>query len=1163
MPVFPKFPANNITRSQTPKSIKNKMAISSKFGLTVNQFYIQPATSGNPGSASNQSTLTADKSKVTLTEIAPGSTSQIWTFNDDGTLSPASEPTLVLTCNSTTSLQLAAPLSPPSPAQQFTYTNGSLTSSLNGSPLWLTVSGILDGQVSLSSTNDGAFTSWYLLPLNSIPLDVCFYIKTLMPNSTGDDATYVMTVPDSNTATGTQLVIDPMQEGALNQLWFVNSQGLFVSALDQSMALSTWPGGDLKVTIQPIGTTGELQHWYLYPNGILATGASGNNVFANVSGGGTASPGKEVISYNYEFQSNEFWAIVPYLPTGLWFTIQYEPADASKLLMTLANDGSLCLQPPLGQTDIPGGQASIVQLWKRTLAGNIICASLPNLAITASNGKLTLSPLVAGDAAQIFTWTNGQLTGPQAEQYPIGALANQGNVLSVQDTGGATIELTPLNQGTADTLWSVSPHAMPFEESTTLCNLKAKLFLTLDDKTAAGGGYQVNVGPISSDPTLSTWQYEYSGHIVNSADENIVLSLELADGSQPSSPVYGTNVVAYPRQPLQQLFQLWDISIEGLIVNRYNGQALSIPTPTSTPVSTAPAITTPISGTTRADYKNAYQVWDFSPGMALQTLLVQPYIGFPEWGDDSAQSLYSHISQLLGVPGGVRTQYPNLAAPINSFQSGLAMIGLFESYYNLSSHGITITDSEMVGYENIASQLNKEMTAVSAVQALFQQLTTLYLSLSQAQEMTLSELITACALPDGLKTPVAPPPPKKKRGWIGDLVEGLLYTGINLVAGKMESALFLPCVANLMATAFATYQGAQQSGSSMSRYLTALEKTEQNLYVYGMTVADLEQVLLEQFQSAGAVLGQIEAIILSDYYKLLKIFQMIKTTGRMSSLYWPANMTSLDADAMLTVYTSGVLKTLIPANAGFYIKATMHTNFGSLETKGWQDSNFYMDNGDQTQNMYSCTVNSEVMDIVWASGTKAMSFFRGLNGWDVPVQYQNVVNTNGFNGEGTPVGAGIVISVVNFTGLELTLNLNLSAMMGASYNYTDLSYKSVSLDIPAYGAQQFAGANMVMSWNDPVLPGSTETWYPWALMGPASGQGISIVVKSSQQAVMNTGVANSYDSGGTIPGKYSSINYAPTYTFPGLSYSAPFRGTVAQTTGFGGMVLVTITVSDL
>lgn len=64
-------------------------------------------------------------------------------------------------------------------------------------------------------------------------------------------------------------------------------------------------------------------------------------------------------------------------------------------------------------------------------------------------------------------------------------------------------------------------------------------------------------------------------------------------------------------------------------------------------------------------------------------------------------------------------------------------------------------------WKEVVSQLSSEITQVIAVQQFFTQLTTFHQGLSQAQALLVSELITACAFPNGQATPIAP---RKKKG---------------------------------------------------------------------------------------------------------------------------------------------------------------------------------------------------------------------------------------------------------------------------------------------------------------------------------------------------------------------------------------------------------------
>jgi hypothetical protein len=56
----------------------------------------------------------------------------------------------------------------------------------------------------------------------------------------------------------------------------------------------------------------------------------------------------------------------------------------------------------------------------------------------------------------------------------------------------------------------------------------------------------------------------------------IVLSLQADKSGTIENPQYQSNVVAYPRQPGAQLFQLWTATNDGQIINEYNYDALAI-----------------------------------------------------------------------------------------------------------------------------------------------------------------------------------------------------------------------------------------------------------------------------------------------------------------------------------------------------------------------------------------------------------------------------------------------------------------------------------------------------------------------------------------------------------------------------------------------------------
>ncbi len=310
-----------------------------------------------------------------------------------------------------------------------------------------------------------------------------------------------------------------------------------------------------------------------------------------------------------------------------------------------------------------------------------------------------------------------------------------------------------------------------------------------------------------------------------------------------------------------------------------------------------------------------------------------------------------------------------------------------------------------------------------------------------------------------------------------------------------------------------------------------------------MTVSGLQKMLLAEFEALGTALGQVETMILADWGKVQAVAAMIQNTSGMASLYWPSTMTAMDTTQMLHAYALSVLKTLMPANTGYKINATMHTNYGALEGEGWQNGNFYMDNGDQTQNEYSTTVAQNVMHLAWQNGMSTVGFFRGLNGWNLPVEYQGLLTFDANNL--VPSAATIIITVQNLTNLELQLNLTLNYLVGTGCD-TGSNFPLVKYTIPAYGAQQFAGGCAIADTN-------TNICYGRGLNG--TGPGIEIL--SGTQSIFSVGVDNSY---GTTMYKSTSDVPLCSYTFPGMTVSAPFNCILTQENGPSGMVFVKITI---
>jgi hypothetical protein len=1163
-----------------------------------NQFYIQTGLSGAVNTGANPYMLTASSGEeAVITQWQPGDSSQLWIFNADGTVASAANPGLVLTSNSNNG-QVSLVASSGLPAQQWTYISndisivsvvfgGSLSVDMGGSigTVYLNLSG---GSLSPNThvitwgTKEEANNAWFTFPALNMSVGEWFYLQTEVTGGNGSDVPFVLTVV--GTVANPTIEIQYQQPNALNQLWQVNADGVMISALDRSLAL-TANSSNQGVTIQTKQTPDQLQQWYRQSNGMLAVGTTTTNVSYLMVGDETTNvAGTAVVtgSFTSNPSSSYIWNTVPYIPepSGLWFTIQTAlaaPGAQTPYLLTADDEWNIELMPPLGGYVLPQGQAALNQLWRKTLNGNIVSAFNPNLVLTgpAAGKGATLAPLQPGSTNQQWFWGYSQELAAEGTDYVLcGILQNsgQGQVLWAASAapGEVTLQAAAAVNDTASQLWYMLPSGPAFEQSTPIRNIGgvdevAGLFLSLPASSTTGT-FEAVVNEQSGNPALSMWQFSYSGYIVSAINPDIVLSLESAgSGSNPQIPVYTNNVVAYPRQPGMQPFQLWTATANGIIVNQYNGQALTIS-----------ATTTPSGVTTTAlssDPKTDLQLWDFSPGVALQTTLEQPPVSYPAWTTGQAAA-YKVINDELGLPDGIRGQYANLAAPLSNYQlqMNLILLPLINDAALTSKTKPTL--AELEDWISVVTQLNKEITAVTAIQLLFQQVTALHLSLSQAQAMTLSELITGCMLPDGLQTKI-PPKKKKKRGWIADLIEGITYTAFN-VAGiffddpkageqmKMGVKFVkngLPCIANLMSTGLSTYQGVRQtksqtkSNAEMAKYETAFNTAMQNAYNYEMTVLELQQSLLSEFEAIGSALGQIEALILSDWGKLQVVYDMTRSAGSISSLYWPSTMTPIQANQMLSGYTVGVLQTLMPENTNFKINATMHINNQDL-SEGWQsDGSFVENNENATQNIFSTTVNQQIMDTVWANGVDPISFFRCMNGWSLPVIYQNTMGPASPNS--SDLAAGVIVTIQNLMYQELNLTLSVISLLGTGSNFDSLNLGSRSTIIPPYGVLEFAGA----CWQD--WDYSDNAYMPTALLSGNGGLEVGVAIAAAGSNILTSTVTNSYAENQSVSASIPATYIWAPVSSPGYSCNLTqnFQYNQGPSPTSTEIVLVNITIS--
>lgn len=1064
-------------------------------------------------------------------------------FNLNGTIANNSNYGLVLTSTSSSdqSDNQATLASPNGDNQTWTLDNNQLSVGVSGiGTLYLNVNDSKTAENSVVITwekTSGTNEIWYAFPAMPIDMGTCFYIQSSMSASDGNPTPFVLSVPGNAATAGAQLVIEPLVPGSLNQLWFMEDLGVISSAMNRNLALTANASSDNPVTLQTLQSNQPLQQWYIQSNGMVAMRLTDSGlVYLNVSGGGNAGSGQGVITYTYATGSNATWTFPVYKPqpSGLWFTIRtcLKNAQNPKTCFLTASDrGDVMVGPPSGGYALAEGQAGVNQLWRITTSGNVVSALNPNLGLTAGGANgLSLQPILGSSADQQWIWGDPVSMTLDAHgksvTWPSAVLQNVGTGQVLWQTGNGypnnavTLQNASTDQDTDHQLWYILPSLPSFDQCTTIRNTSGTgLFLTLPAQPN-NQTYTASLANREGNPSLSLWTFTYPGYISSALDPGIVLSLEVdAANSTGSTPVYTTNVCAYPLQPGLAPFQLWTATPDGLLFNQYNGMALTASSNSApTGVTVAPLSSDPVT---------ARQVWEFCPGVHLQTLMAMPTEPFGAW--NAAQTtVYNYINTALGLTtADIRAQYSNLSAPLTSYQVIISVMP------QTILSGATSAD-----WVSVVTQLNKELLAAVAVQSLFQQVTNFHLSLSQAQDISLSEAVTAAALPNQMNTKVQPK--KKNKSWIGDLVEGLAYTAMN-VAGSFvaDPALGkelsmggkfikngLPVMANLMSTGFSSGSSYLQGNTQSSRNAAILA----NIYNYELTVWQMEQTLLTVFEGANVALGQLEALILGDWGKLWGVYQMIQNPDGIASLYWPSFMSPSMAPQMLSGYTNGILQTLITANSSNKINATMHTNTGSPQGPVGLNADqvsFIENNADGTQNIYSTTCSQQVMQMIWAGGASPIDFFHNLNGWSVPISYQNVAPNDDFSGS---LAAGLIARFRNNTAQAQTLNITGVYILGNQDSFDNSV--TITLDLPPYGVQEFAGCSF---WYFPPMIGAkyVQMWTNGSYtINANSGNTVLVTGSFNANSKNNVPIFNLNASGQS--GYSATVNLDQHYTSQGM-----------------------------
>jgi hypothetical protein len=215
-------------------------------------------------------------------------------------------------------------------------------------------------------------------------------------------------------------------------------------------------------------------------------------------------------------------------------------------------------------------------------------------------------------------------------------------------------------------------------------------------------------------------------------------------------------------------------------------------------------------------------------------------------------------------------------------------------------------------------------------------------------------------------------------------------------------------IANLMQTGFTSAQARIQARSASPARSAMVQQAEN----YELQVGQLQQALLAAFETSGAAIGQMQAHILSDWGRLGRVYEMIRTPVGTSSLYWSTEMGALQAQQLLKSYTIQLLQTLMPLAKNSYTLSanvlhgppTLKADQLGLQPDG---ATYVWQTRDGRQNTYLANGSADVLSIVWDNVGQSYNFFNGLSGWLIPVTYTN----NGYSS----TQAGLVVNIFNRT----------------------------------------------------------------------------------------------------------------------------------------------------
>ena len=424
--------------------------------------------------------------------------------------------------------------------------------------------------------------------------------------------------------------------------------------------------------------------------------------------------------------------------------------------------------------------------------------------------------------------------------------------------------------------------------------------------------------------------------------------------------------------------QLWVTTGDGIIYNRQNGLVLTVNgTYDAKNPKPVPVITSALASEPGPD-----QVWDIGPGKGLQSILAQPGQPFPAAEGDAAA--YEYVDKQLGLTRTtLRQQYANLAAPLASYQLALA----------------TMTPGSFQNWNAIVAQLINELTAAIAVQSLFQQIGSLHVNLGLQQAMGLEQLITALEVSDKQIQK-----PKQSRSWIWDIVDGVVYTALNVAGawagdpeagsqferGSKQIGHCVSALANVMQTGFTATQAGL--GARIGRSVLDVGPAERRPVPddrrrpaagAARGVPGIRDLPRQDGIVAADRLGPAPAGVQDDLHPGRNVVPRV----------WSPRMGPMEANQLLKGYMVQVLQVLMPLNLSFTITGQTIDGPPNLrrDQLGLQPDGltYVVETQDLRQSVYTAAGTTEVMSMLWANGASPYNYFHGEAGWSIPTTYKD------------------------------------------------------------------------------------------------------------------------------------------------------------------------------